>query len=104
MIDLNKLCEGIDYQIIPFPEVDNDQAWVVSILRGSYTGYRLFFTGIEYDGTSGQLRFRLDVLNDSDFVSADGDLQNYAFDLLTDIIKNGIANGSLVIDDKNTDN
>ena len=104
MIDLNKPCEGIDYQIIPFDKADNEQAWQVLMLRGPYANYNLIFTGIEYNGKTQQLKFRLDTVYNNELLEADEDLQNYSFDLLTDIIRNGIVNGSLVLDDKNTDN
>lgn len=104
MIDLNKPCEGIDYQITNIELVNDEQAWQASIIRGRYADHNLVFTEIEYNGKTQQLKFKLDVVVDNLLVAADLDLQNFAFDLLTDIIKNGIANGSLILDDKNTDN
>ena len=104
MIDLNKPCEGIDYEIVPFDKADHEQAWQVLMLRGPYANYNLVFTGIEYNGKTQELKFRLDVVYNNELLEADEALQNYSFDLLTDIIRNGIVNGSLVLDDKNTDN
>lgn len=104
MINLNKPCEGIDYEIVPFDKADNEQAWQALILRGSYAEHNFVFTGIQYSGKTQQLKFRLDVVFNNELISADEDLQNYAFEVLTDIIRNGIANGTLVIDDANADN
>ena len=104
MINLNKPCEGIDYRIIPFDKIDNDQAWQVLILRGQYVEHNFVFTGIEYNGNRQQLKFRLNVVLNDELISPDQDMQNYAFDVLTDVILNGIADGTLLIDDKNTDN
>ena len=103
MIDLNKPCEGIDYEIVPFDKADNEQAWQVLMLRGPYAQHNFIFTGIQYNGKRQQLKFRLDVVLNNELISADEDIQNYAFKVLTDIILNGIADGTLLIDDTNTD-
>ena len=34
MIDIDKLSEGVDYELIPSPE--NEQAWNIRILTGPY--------------------------------------------------------------------
>ena len=36
-IDVNKVSEGIHYEMIPVEYVDNDAAWDVRILRGNFT-------------------------------------------------------------------
>lgn len=104
MIDLNKPCEGIDYEIVPFDKGDNEQAWQALILRGPYAEHNFIFTGIQYSGKTQQLKFRLDVVFNNELIPADEDLQNYAFKVLTDIILNGIADGTLLIHDTNPDN
>lgn len=112
MIDLDKPCEGLDYSIVPFQTDTSDQAWYVSILRGKWAKALLGFTHVQFDGTVNRLRFNLNaamVEDDSDtgaymLDTSDIILQDYAFKVLQDIIRNGIANGSIVFDDKNTDN
>ena len=104
MIDLNKPCEGIDYEIVPFDKADHEQAWQVLMLRGPYAHYNLVFTEIEYNGKINSLRFKLDAIHNDELIETDKQLQDYSFDLLTDILKNGIADGSLMFNDKNTDN
>jgi len=105
MIDLNKPCEGVDYVIVPFTEVENDQAWQVVIQTGEFKDTAMLFTHIEYSGPHNQLKFRLDAVNvDGTEVKITESMQNYSFKVLEDIVRTGLANGSIVIDDKNTDN
>lgn len=104
MIDLDKPCEGLDYEILPFEVADNEQAWVVKVLRGTFANTMLGFTAIEFDGKSNRLKFRLDAIRDDDLDVTGDDLQDHAFNILQDIIRNGIANGSIVFDDKDTSN
>lgn len=106
MIDLDKPCEGLDYEIQPFEQDNNEQAWFVKVLRGKWAGAMIWFTHVEYNGITSRLRFKLDAINgDSDTTflldTSDIDLQDFAFKILQDIIRNGIANGSIVLDDKN---
>lgn len=109
MIDLDKPCEGLDYDIQPFQHDNNEQAWFVKVLRGKWAGAMLWFTHVEFDGVSSRLRFQLNAIDgDSDqsylLDTSDIDLQDFAFKVLQDIIRNGIANGSIVFDDKDTSN
>jgi hypothetical protein len=112
VIDLNKPLEGLDYEVNRVPGHDNEQAWMVRILRGEFKDVLMGFTNVEYNGTSNSLRFKYSaamVLNDSADTNvyvldtSDIKLQDLAFDVLQDVIKNGIANGSIVFDDKDTD-
>lgn len=109
MIDLDKPCEGLDYDIQPFQQDNNEQAWFVKVLRGKWAGAMLWFTHVEYSGVASRLRFQLAGINgDSDTTAlldtTDTDLQDFAFMVLQDIIRNGIASGSIVFDDKDTSN
>jgi hypothetical protein len=104
MIDLEKPLEGVDYTLIPIAIIDDENAWQVQILRGKYADNYFVFTGIEYNGKTQQLKFKLDVVKDNEWVAADQSTQDYAFDILTDIIRKGIVDGSLVINDKDSSN
>ena len=113
MIDLNKPLEGLDYEVTRVPGHDNEQAWMVKVLRGSFKDVLIGFTNVMYDGISNNLKFKYSaavVMDDSADTNvymmdtADPQLEDYAFEVLQDIIKNGIANGSVVFDDKDTTN
>lgn len=105
MIDLNKPCEGIDYVIVPLDGTDNEQAWQVVIQTGQFKDTAMLFTNIEYSGAKNQLKFRLDAVRvDGSDVIIDESMQDYSFSVLEDIIKTGLANGSIVIDDKDSNN
>ena len=102
MINLEKPLEGVDYTVVPIAMLDDENAWQVQILRGKFVDNYFVFTGIEYNGKTQQLKFKLDVVKDNEWVMADQPIQDYAFDILTDIIRKGIADGSLVINDKDS--
>ncbi len=104
MIDINKPLEGVDYTVVPISFIKDENAWQVQILRGLYADSYFVFTGIEYNGKTRNLRFKLDVVKDQALVRPDPDMQDYAFDVLNDIIHRGIADGSLVINDKDSSN
>lgn len=105
MIDINKPSEGLDYVIEPFAEIDNSQAWAVTVKTGQYKGAALLFTHITYNGKVGSIRFHLDAAtSEGEWLPVDGPMEDYAFYVLQDIIKNGLANGSIILDDKDTDN
>lgn len=104
MIDLNKVSEGIDYNIVP--NTENDDRWAVEILRGDYQATGFIFDKIEFDGTTGQLKFKLtaiDLRSGSALNSDYQDLQLYAGAVLEDIIKNGIASGAVELHGQDSD-
>lgn len=102
MIDLKKPLEGVDYSVVPISFIDDENAWQVQVLRGDYADNYFIYTEIEYNGKTQQLKFKLDVVKDNEWVAADQSIQDYAFNILTDIIRKGIADGSLVINDKDS--
>ena len=104
MININKPSEGLDYVIEPLDNTDNTQAWMVSLKTGTYKGSSLLFTRVEYNGKRGNLRFQLDGVDaNKEILDPTPAVQDYAFEILQDIIRNGIANGSIVLDDKDSD-
>lgn len=103
MINVNKPSEGLDYVIKPIPEITNDQAWLVEVKTGPYKGYQLVFTRIEYNGKTGTIRFQLDTLSEEE-VEITTELEDFAFEILQDVIKTGLANGSVVLNDKDSNN
>ena len=105
MINLNKPLEKVDYTVTPLEFVHDDSAWQVQLLTGDYKGKNLVFTNIEYNGSNQTLRFLLDVLDvDNNLEPATSDLEDYAFEILEDIIKKGIADGSILLNDQDSSN
>ena len=104
MINLETPLEGVDYTVVPIAMLNDENAWQVQVLRGEYADNHFVFTEIEYNGKTQQLKFKLDVVKDNEWVMADQSIQDYAFDILTDIIRKGIADGSLMINDKDSSN
>lgn len=105
MIDLDKPLEGVDYIIEPIDMVDNEQAWKAKVRTGPFRGLSLIYTKMQYDGKASRLKYVLDVLDkDLNRVGVDQALDDYAFNVIVDIIKTGIANGSVVFDDKDSNN
>ena len=95
MINLDKMSEGVDYELIPVEYVDNEAAWDVRILRGEFTETVLRFGTIKYDGERDCLTFDFRVVEppDSDLDSSSEDLQEFSGAILEDILERGINEG-----------
>ena len=101
MINVDKVSEDIHYELIPVEYVDNDAAWDVRILRGEFTETVIRFGTISFDGESENLRFDFRVVESpSDATSEVVELQEFAADILEDIIENGIRDGKVVTRDR----
>lgn len=104
MINLDKVSEGIDYNIVS--NTEDDERWAVEIIRGEYQNIGFIYDDIQLDGTTGSLSFKLTAISLRDGTPLDStnrDLQLYAGDVLEDIIKNGIASGAIELDGKDSD-
>lgn len=105
MINLSKPCEGLDYVIQPVPEIDNEQAWCVEIKTGQFKGIMMILHHIEYNGKMQKLAFQVDAIDsNSEPVMVDDGLSDYTFEILQDIIRTALSNGSVTLDDKDSDN
>lgn len=105
MIDINKPSEGLDYTIEPLEDAGSEQAWVALVKTGNFKDVALMFTHVQYNGKEGTIKYQIDAVKvDGEDVEITESLQDYSFEVLQDIIRNGLANGSIVLDDKDTDN
>lgn len=98
MINLEKPCEGIHYVLNKMPGVDNDQAWEVLIKEGVYKDTAVVYGGVRYDGIKNTLSFKL-VIRETpieNLTNTDPEFEEYAGLILEDLIKNHLANGTLV--------
>jgi len=95
MINLDKMSEGVDYELIPVEYVDNEAAWDVRILRGEFTETVLRFGTIKYDGERDCLTFDFRVVEspDDELDSSSEDLQEFSGSILEDILERGINEG-----------
>ena len=95
------LKENIDYQLVPAP--DHDQDWAVRVLTGDYVETVLKYGAIGFnEEEEGLMTFNFEVVEspDTDLSAADEDLQEYAGDLLHQIIKQAIEEGTLITKEK----
>ena len=102
-LNLEKVCEGIHYQLIPVEDHPNEQAWHIRILRGQFTETVISYGNISFDGTRDCLTFNFIVVYspDSDLTSENVELQEFAADILEDILETAHAQGWLVTEDRN---
>lgn len=105
MIDLEKVSEGIDYELIPVDYVDNSQAWDIRILTGQFTETVIRFGTIRFDGERDCLTFDFHVVTspDADLESGNEDLQEFAGAILEDVIVRGLNEGWVKTEDKGND-
>lgn len=96
MINLEKVSEGVHYNLVPNSE--DTEAWAVEIIRGEYAGIGFLYDNITIDGKSGQMSFRVsgvDLKDRSHIDTSEEKIEDFAFEVLEDIVKNSIANGSI---------
>jgi len=95
-INLNKKSEGVYYELIPSDE--HSQAWHVRILEGDYIETVLQYGAISFNEVKDCMTFNFSVVSspDADLTSEDEGLQIEAGDILQEIIRQGIEDGSLV--------
>lgn len=105
-LDLNKPSEGLDYELIPVEYVDNEAAWDVRILRGQFTETVIRYGTIKVDGEKDYLSFDFRVVEspESGLSSDDVPLQEFAGDVLFDILERGMTEGWVYGTDKSKDN
>ena len=104
MIDLNKVSEGVDYNIVP--DMEEDHVWAVEILRGDYADTGFIFDQVDLTQETGKVSFKLTAISlrdGSPLDSTNRELQLFAGDVLEDIIKNGIARGEIELDGEDSD-
>ena len=105
-LDLNKPSEGLDYELIPVEYVDNEAAWDVRILRGQFTETVIRYGTIKVDGEKDYLSFDFRVVEspEEELSSDSVPLQEYAGDVLFDILERGMTEGWVYGQDKSKDN
>ena len=97
-LDVNKVSEGVDYNLIPVEDSPNEQAWEIRILKGEFVETTLRYGNVAFDGTRDCLTFNFMVTYspDENLTSDNVDLQEHAADILEDILEKAHAEGWLV--------
>lgn len=100
VIDINKLSEGVDYQLIP-STAENEQAWWVRLLSGPYVETVVSFGNLKVNGKEEQIHFNFTIIETPiDGLSPDDvDFQNYVGSVLHDVLDNAIAKKEVVMTD-----
>lgn len=95
-IDVNKMSEGIDYELVP-ANADNEQAWDIRILTGDFVETVIRYGNVSFDGAEKCLKFNFKIISspDPDLSTKDVPLQEHAADILEDVLERSYANGSL---------
>jgi hypothetical protein len=96
-LDLDKPNEHIDYQLAPSYD-GATQTWDVKILRAPFSETTIRFGNISLDGETQELKFNFDVIETLDESVSNVDnteLQQFAADVLQDILVAAINDGTL---------
>lgn len=102
---INQVSEGVDYDLIPCDEVENDQAWDIRVLRGDFVETVLRFGNISFNEETDCLNFNFLVISspNSTATTENESLQLFAGDILQSVLENAIANDALLTKEKDED-
>jgi len=93
--------ENVTYQLVPGSE--GDQHWLVRFMEGPYTETVIQYGAISINETgAGVMNFNFFVESspDSELTSEDVGLQEWAGDVLQEILRQGVEEGSVDLSDK----
>ena len=99
------MTEGVDYDLIPCDEVENDQAWDVRVLRGAFVETVLRFGNISFNEENDCLNFNFLVISSPNSTANEENesLQMFAGDILQSVLEDAIANNALLTKEKDED-
>ena len=99
---LDKLSEGIHYEIIP--QTDDTRGWDVRLLE-EYPETVIRYGNVAFDGKRDALTFNYDIVSSPDpdlEVETNLTFQEYCGRILSSIIDKSITDGSMIAQDKDT--
>tara|TARA_B100000676_G_C17448850_1_gene517966 strand:+ start:143 stop:526 length:384 start_codon:yes stop_codon:yes gene_type:complete len=99
---LDKLSEGVHYEIIP--QTDDTRGWDVRLLE-EYPETVIRYGNVAFDGKRDALTFNYDIVSSPDpDLSIENNLtfQEYCGKILSSIIDKSITDGSMIAQDKDT--
>ena len=96
MINIDKMSEGIDYELIP-SSVQNEQVWWIRILRGPFVETVVQFGNVRVNGKQEQIHFNFSIIESpiDNINSDDPELQNWCGSVLHDVLDKHIANNAV---------
>ena len=99
---LDKLSEGVHYEIIP--QSDDTRGWDVRLLE-EYPETVIRYGNVAFDGKRDALTFNYDIVSSPDpdlQIENNLTFQEYCGRILSNIIEQSITDGSLLAQDKDT--
>ena len=99
------LIELKDYELIPHDE--DEQAWAVRLLTGSYVETVIKFGAISFNRVEeGVMTFSFSIVSspDPELTTEDVDFQDYVGDVLQAVIRDGMETGSVMTRESKDDN
>jgi len=102
-LDLDKPSENLDYKLVPVI-VEGVDGWNVDLLRAPYDDVTIRYNNVRINGEENNISFSFDVV-DTDEPSVynidNVDLQEFASEVLGDILEAAIETGSIHKKDSN---
>lgn len=99
------MSEGVDYELTPCDQVENDQAWDIRVLRGEFVESVLRFGNISFNEENDCLNFNFLVISspNSSATEENETLQIFAGDILQSVLEDAIANDALLTKERDED-
>jgi len=90
------MTENEDYQLIP-ADHEFEQAWDIRIMKGDFIETVIRFADIRLDGIDNKMHFGFEIIYtpDETLTTENESLQSIVGDILYDIIKTGMEEGTL---------
>ena len=99
------MTEGVDYELTPCDQVENDQAWDIRVLRGEFVESVLRFGNISFNEENDCLNFNFLVISspNSSATEENETLQIFSGDILQSVLEDAIKNDALLTKEKDED-
>ncbi len=100
MINVDKLSEGVDYELIPSPE--NEQSWWIRVLTGPYVETVIQFGAISINGPEEAINYNFEIIEtpDDSLTPDDEDFQQFTGLVLHDVIELAIMRDELITNER----
>ena len=100
MINIDKLSEGVDYELIPSPE--NEQAWNIRFKTGPYVETVVQFGAISINGPDEAINFNFTIIESpDDNLTPDNKMfQQVCGLVLHDVIEMAISKDELIMSER----
>ena len=102
---ITSAAEGVDYDLVPCDQVENDQAWDIRILRGEFVETVLRYGNISFNEENDCLNFNYIVVSSPNTLATTENetLQMFAGDILQSVLENAISNDALLTKERDED-